>query len=168
MGEVGWLILTQLQFFTDFKKKKNDSLKASGEQVDDRVVEVHWDIEEECWRMMRFRDDKPHGNHKDVVEKIIDSIADGVGKDVVCSSFARPVKLPDRTNFFFFFFPADLAPTTRSSSSHGLERARNAWPTCTSSTTNTRRASAAGAASTTAGRTAPRVALRSTGAVAME
>src|SRR5687768_17214761 len=62
-----------------------DRMKASGEQIDDRVVEVHWDPEEECWRMMRFRDDKPHGNHKDVIEKILDSIADGVGKDIVCS-----------------------------------------------------------------------------------
>jgi len=32
---------------------------------------------------MRFRDDKPHANHKSVVESIIQSIADGVEKETV-------------------------------------------------------------------------------------
>ena len=58
-------------------------MKNSNEQLDDRVVEVHWDSEHEHWRMMRFRDDKPHGNHKSVVDNIIKSIADGIEKDVV-------------------------------------------------------------------------------------
>jgi mRNA guanylyltransferase len=58
-------------------------LKKSGEQIDDRVVEVHWDQAVSRWRMMRFRDDKPHGNHRSVVENIIQSIADGVEKDAV-------------------------------------------------------------------------------------
>lgn len=58
-------------------------MKASGEQLDERVVEVHWDPEREYWRMMRFRDDKPKGNFKSVVENIIQSIADGVEKDAV-------------------------------------------------------------------------------------
>ncbi|TFY83443.1 hypothetical protein EWM64_g554, partial [Hericium alpestre] len=58
-----------------------EKLKASGEQLDDRIVEVHWDPVGEHWRMMRFRDDKPHGNHRSVVENIIQSIADGVEKD---------------------------------------------------------------------------------------
>ena len=62
------------------------SLKKSGEQVDDRVVEVHWDPAISRWRMMRFRDDKPHGNHKSVVENILSSIADGVEKDAVSLS----------------------------------------------------------------------------------
>ena len=44
---------------------------------------MHWDTAAENWRMMRFRDDKPHGNHRDVVENIIQSIADGVERDVV-------------------------------------------------------------------------------------
>ena len=58
-------------------------MKASNDQLDDRIVEVHWDPDLEHWRMMRFRDDKPNGNHKSVVEAIIKSIADGVEKDQV-------------------------------------------------------------------------------------
>ncbi|KAJ7343323.1 mRNA capping enzyme, catalytic domain-containing protein [Mycena albidolilacea] len=57
--------------------------KSSGEQYDDRIVEVHWDTAHNHWRMMRFRDDKLNGNHKSIVEKIIISIADGVEKDVL-------------------------------------------------------------------------------------
>lgn len=58
-------------------------LKDSGEQVDDRIVEVFWETGEERWRMMRFRDDKQHGNHSSVVDNIIDSILDGVEKEDV-------------------------------------------------------------------------------------
>ncbi|KIM48731.1 hypothetical protein M413DRAFT_15060 [Hebeloma cylindrosporum] len=60
-----------------------EELKRSGEQIDDRVVEVHWDAAISRWRMMRFRDDKPHGNHRSVVENIIQSIVDGVEKDTL-------------------------------------------------------------------------------------
>ncbi|KAI0273590.1 mRNA capping enzyme [Gloeopeniophorella convolvens] len=60
-----------------------ESMKTSGEQFDDRIVEVHWDPAGEHWRMMRFRDDKPQGNHRSVVENIIQSIADGVEKDTL-------------------------------------------------------------------------------------
>ncbi|KAF5386963.1 hypothetical protein D9615_001556 [Tricholomella constricta] len=60
-----------------------ERLKLSGEQIDDRIVEVHWDASVAHWRMMRFRDDKPHGNHRSVVENIIQSIVDGVEKDAL-------------------------------------------------------------------------------------
>ncbi|KAL0946714.1 hypothetical protein HGRIS_012899 [Hohenbuehelia grisea] len=60
-----------------------EQMKASGEQIDDRIVEVHWDPTYSRWRMMRFRGDKPHGNHRSVVENIIQSIADGVEKDAL-------------------------------------------------------------------------------------
>lgn len=36
--------------------------------------------------MMRFRDDKPHGNFKGVVDNIIQSIMDGVEKEDVRAS----------------------------------------------------------------------------------
>jgi len=60
-------------------------LKLSREQIDDRVVEVHWDPAVSHWRMMRFRDDKPNGNHRNVVENIVQSIIEGVEKDPVSS-----------------------------------------------------------------------------------
>ncbi|KAJ3826626.1 mRNA guanylyltransferase [Lentinula raphanica] len=62
-----------------------EKMKASGQQFDDRIVEVHWDPSVKGWRMMRFRSDKPNGNHKSVVENIITSIADGVEKETLLS-----------------------------------------------------------------------------------
>jgi mRNA guanylyltransferase len=58
-------------------------MKSTGEQYDDRIVEVHWDRDVSHWRMMRFRDDKPNGNHRSVVDNIIQSVSDGVEKDAV-------------------------------------------------------------------------------------
>ena len=58
-------------------------MKSSGEQIDDRIVEVHWEPATSHWRKMRFRGDKPNGNYRTVVENIIQSIADGVEKDAV-------------------------------------------------------------------------------------
>lgn len=60
-----------------------EMMKLSGEQIDDRIVEVHWDPVVSHWRKMRFRDDKPNGNYRTVVENIIQSIADGVEKDAL-------------------------------------------------------------------------------------
>jgi mRNA guanylyltransferase len=75
-------------------------LKESGEQVHDRIVEVHWDPHQSCWRLMRFRDDKPNGNHKSVVANIIQSIADGVEKNAVSLplSLVRHCPHADRKN----------------------------------------------------------------------
>lgn len=75
------------------------SLKQGGEQIDDRIVEVHWEVDHSRWRMMRFRNDKPNGNHLSIVDNIIQSIADGVEKEAVklsnssfvhCNSWQRP------------------------------------------------------------------------------
>jgi mRNA guanylyltransferase len=60
-----------------------DRMKATGQQYDDRIVEVSWDKEKESWRFLRFRDDKPDGNHFSVVQNIIESIIDGVEVDEV-------------------------------------------------------------------------------------
>jgi len=58
-------------------------MKASEEQFEGRIVEVHWDPVFEGWKMMRFRDDKPSGNHIKTVESVIQSIRDGVEKEMV-------------------------------------------------------------------------------------
>lgn len=72
-------------------------MKASGEQYDDRIVEVHWDSTVSHWRMMRFRDDKPHGNHRGTVESVLESIMDGVEKDAVSFSLRSPTRLTRAT-----------------------------------------------------------------------
>ncbi len=43
--------------------------------------------------MMRFRDDKPQGNHRKIVEDIVQSIADGVEKDTVSALLASAVNV---------------------------------------------------------------------------
>jgi mRNA guanylyltransferase len=53
-------------------------MKVTGQQYDDRIVEVSWVREKESWHFLRFRDDKPDGNHFSVVQNIIESIIDGV------------------------------------------------------------------------------------------
>jgi mRNA guanylyltransferase len=58
-------------------------MKATGQQYDDRIVEVCWNKEMETWRFIRFRDDKLDGNHFSVVQNIIESIQDGVEVDEV-------------------------------------------------------------------------------------
>lgn len=69
-------------------------MKESGEQFDDRIVECYWNaqggppMEENgqtyrapAWRLHRIRDDKHDGNHTSVVQKILQSIQDGVEED---------------------------------------------------------------------------------------
>jgi hypothetical protein len=92
-------------------------LKKTGEQVDDRVVEVHWDPSISRWRVMRFRDDKPHGNHKSVVQNIIQSIADGVEKDAV----SVPSSLPVCSGITFLYVVFSLASCTINRYSHSVE-----------------------------------------------
>lgn len=58
-------------------------MKRSKTQYDDRIIEARWDFEREGWRLMRLRDDKPDGNHRDVVEKVVQTILDPVSKEDV-------------------------------------------------------------------------------------
>jgi mRNA guanylyltransferase len=53
-------------------------MKRSKLQYDDRVIEARWDPKREVWRLMRLRDDKTDGNHRDVVEKVVQTILDPV------------------------------------------------------------------------------------------
>ncbi|KAJ7444940.1 mRNA capping enzyme, catalytic domain-containing protein, partial [Mycena latifolia] len=71
------------QMHVDDEEWEKQVMKSSGEQYDDRIVEVYWESSHNRWRMMRFRDDKPNGNHRTVVENIIQSITDGVEKDTL-------------------------------------------------------------------------------------
>ena len=59
-------------------------IKESGVQWDERIVECNWDADYDSWRFMRFRDDKLDGNHWSIVQKIIESIRDGVELETVC------------------------------------------------------------------------------------
>ncbi|KDQ12255.1 hypothetical protein BOTBODRAFT_56833 [Botryobasidium botryosum FD-172 SS1] len=60
-----------------------EQMKESGEQYDDRIVEAAWDKAKQNWHFLRFRNDKNNGNHETVVEKILQSIQDGVEVDVL-------------------------------------------------------------------------------------
>ena len=60
-------------------------MKSSGEQYDDRIVEVVWNASRDTWEILRFRDDKQAGNHKSVLQKILVSIQDGVEQEAVSS-----------------------------------------------------------------------------------
>lgn len=55
----------------------------SGDQYDDRIVEVRWEKSTQEWKFMRFRDDKRDGNFITVVDRILESVRDGVELDQV-------------------------------------------------------------------------------------
>ncbi|KAK7057731.1 mRNA-capping enzyme subunit alpha [Favolaschia claudopus] len=55
-----------------------EAMRCSGEQYHNRIIEARWDRQHHHWLKMRFRDDKPHANHKKTVENIMKSIDHGV------------------------------------------------------------------------------------------
>ena len=58
-------------------------MKRTKEQYDDRIIEARWDFEQQAWRFMRVRSDKPDANHISVVDNIIKTIIEPVHqKDV--------------------------------------------------------------------------------------
>ncbi|ORY92188.1 mRNA capping enzyme, catalytic domain-domain-containing protein [Syncephalastrum racemosum] len=57
-------------------------------ELDNRIIECNYDPEAQeklglrsPWRFMRYRDDKPDGNHQSTVDKVLRSIRDGVSKE---------------------------------------------------------------------------------------
>lgn len=57
-----------------------EKLKSLEEPLEERIVECHKD-KQDNWRLLRFRDDKSNGNHVTVVQKVLQSIRDGVTKE---------------------------------------------------------------------------------------
>ncbi|KAG0344206.1 Dcp1p-Dcp2p decapping enzyme complex alpha subunit [Podila humilis] len=55
--------------------------QSSSTQLQNRVVEVNYSPNDNTWRFFRFRDDKEHGNHSSVVQKVVQSIKDGVERE---------------------------------------------------------------------------------------
>ena len=58
--------------------------------MDGRIIECNYDPELQKklglpspWRFMRYRDDKPDGNHKSTVTKVLESIRDAVSQEEV-------------------------------------------------------------------------------------
>jgi len=56
-----------------------EDMKALEIPLQDKIVECAMD-EEKRWRFLRFREDKKDGNHISVVNSVLESIRDGVGK----------------------------------------------------------------------------------------
>jgi hypothetical protein len=80
-----WLGRDDYEFFDEMELDDDEwkAWKESGEQFDDRIIEVSWDNDRSTWKYLRIRDDKPHANHKNIMKKIMVSITDGVEIEAV-------------------------------------------------------------------------------------
>lgn len=88
MGTVSFPFMGSGDLFDEFRR-----IKESGEQLDDRIIEVCWNAQRGSWRMLRIRDDKPNANHKSIMQKILESIEDGVEIEAVRLLSVLPFKL---------------------------------------------------------------------------
>jgi len=68
--------------FSHAEIHKQDEMKKG--QYDDRIIEAHWDLDQQAWRFMRIRDDEPGENHISLVESIINMIIEPVHQEDVC------------------------------------------------------------------------------------
>ncbi|KZT57020.1 mRNA capping enzyme, alpha subunit [Calocera cornea HHB12733] len=86
-----WLGGDAYDFFDELRlpDARWEQLKQQGEQWHARVVELAWDPAREEWTVLRFRDDKPHANHVSVVDKVLESIRDGVSKEELIAAAPR-------------------------------------------------------------------------------
>ncbi|KAF9390638.1 Dcp1p-Dcp2p decapping enzyme complex alpha subunit [Podila verticillata] len=55
--------------------------QSTSTELQNRVVEVNYSPSDNTWRFFRFRDDKEHGNHSSVIQKVVQSIQDGVERE---------------------------------------------------------------------------------------
>ncbi|SAM03066.1 hypothetical protein [Absidia glauca] len=88
-----WQGGTEYSYFTELGITDQEWFSTFGKNArkfDNRIIECNYDpdLQEKYqlaspWRFMRFRDDKPDGNHQSVVTNVMKSIADGVTKDEV-------------------------------------------------------------------------------------
>ncbi|CAG8731415.1 19258_t:CDS:2, partial [Racocetra fulgida] len=78
-----WMQKDEYSYFDDLyvTDEEWDEWQRNEEPLENRIVEVTCETLKDNttrWRFLRFRDDKPHGNHYTVVEKIQESIMDGI------------------------------------------------------------------------------------------
>ncbi|CAG8624703.1 9463_t:CDS:10, partial [Racocetra persica] len=81
-----WMQKDEYAYFDDLyvTDEEWDEWLRNEEPLENRIVEVTCETLKDNttrWRFLRFRDDKPHGNHYTVVEKIQESIMDGISME---------------------------------------------------------------------------------------
>ncbi|TIA93666.1 hypothetical protein E3P81_00829 [Wallemia ichthyophaga] len=62
----------------DISEEEWQNFLKDGIDLHNKIAEFSWMKNEENWRFLRFRDDKNDANHSTVVEKVTESIEDGV------------------------------------------------------------------------------------------
>ena len=92
---LSWLGQGNHTYFAEMLVSDEDwnAMKETGEEFDDRIVECTWDVRWQTWSLVRFRDDKPHANHDDIVREIVASIQDGVRDSQVRCPFPLSFKV---------------------------------------------------------------------------